>query len=463
MSKRIGRNEPCPCGSGRKYKHCHGDGSARDPVAATTHEGAIARALEWLANRHAKALQRESMDLLLEDLWPEDGPHPEDVDPQAMSLMLANLDEWMLAEGQIEIRKHWHNINQMVLGEGGPAFNPAQREFIAQLGVCSLGLHTVTTVESGVGVTLLDALAEDPDPVFVNDVTLAQSTRPGQLIGCRILSVGGRNELSGALYPFTTLGQVAAIEAVRDHLAQEIPSEDRSYERGWAIMAEWLQQLLAPPEMPRMIDGATGDPLLFIIDHYRVVDQVALRAALEGCPLLQPDAEGGWTKAAPGADGVERLQMMIHPGKVAARLEVFYRTRRLADEGQIWFEALAGATVRHLSREIEDPLAALRQGLEPDAPQSGPGLPPELTPEEHTRLIDAATRRLHATWADERIPALGNRTPREASLTRDGLERVKMLLRTYAANEADRAAGEGREPVSYRFLWDVLNIEPDKG
>ena len=21
---RIGRNDPCPCGSGRKYKHCHG-------------------------------------------------------------------------------------------------------------------------------------------------------------------------------------------------------------------------------------------------------------------------------------------------------------------------------------------------------------------------------------------------------------------------------------------------------
>ncbi|SRR6266498_82518 len=22
--KKVGRNEPCPCGSGRKYKHCHG-------------------------------------------------------------------------------------------------------------------------------------------------------------------------------------------------------------------------------------------------------------------------------------------------------------------------------------------------------------------------------------------------------------------------------------------------------
>jgi preprotein translocase subunit SecA len=22
--RKIGRNEPCPCGSGRKFKHCHG-------------------------------------------------------------------------------------------------------------------------------------------------------------------------------------------------------------------------------------------------------------------------------------------------------------------------------------------------------------------------------------------------------------------------------------------------------
>ena len=22
--REIGRNEPCPCGSGKKYKHCHG-------------------------------------------------------------------------------------------------------------------------------------------------------------------------------------------------------------------------------------------------------------------------------------------------------------------------------------------------------------------------------------------------------------------------------------------------------
>jgi preprotein translocase subunit SecA len=24
QAKRVGRNQPCPCGSGRKAKHCHG-------------------------------------------------------------------------------------------------------------------------------------------------------------------------------------------------------------------------------------------------------------------------------------------------------------------------------------------------------------------------------------------------------------------------------------------------------
>ncbi|MBR5520729.1 MAG: SEC-C domain-containing protein, partial [Oscillospiraceae bacterium] len=29
--KKIGRNDPCPCGSGKKYKHCHGRPGA-DPL-----------------------------------------------------------------------------------------------------------------------------------------------------------------------------------------------------------------------------------------------------------------------------------------------------------------------------------------------------------------------------------------------------------------------------------------------
>ncbi|MBK6411056.1 MAG: SEC-C domain-containing protein [Flavobacteriales bacterium] len=26
VEKKVGRNDPCPCGSGKKYKQCHGAG-----------------------------------------------------------------------------------------------------------------------------------------------------------------------------------------------------------------------------------------------------------------------------------------------------------------------------------------------------------------------------------------------------------------------------------------------------
>ncbi|MEJ2287814.1 MAG: SEC-C metal-binding domain-containing protein [Deinococcales bacterium] len=28
VDKKVGRNDPCPCGSGKKYKHCHGRAAA---------------------------------------------------------------------------------------------------------------------------------------------------------------------------------------------------------------------------------------------------------------------------------------------------------------------------------------------------------------------------------------------------------------------------------------------------
>ena len=31
--RKVGRNEPCPCGSGKKYKHCHGALSKRRVAA----------------------------------------------------------------------------------------------------------------------------------------------------------------------------------------------------------------------------------------------------------------------------------------------------------------------------------------------------------------------------------------------------------------------------------------------
>src|SRR4051812_42625618 len=38
MKGRLGRNDPCPCGSGRKYKRCCLDATTREQAVATPHE-----------------------------------------------------------------------------------------------------------------------------------------------------------------------------------------------------------------------------------------------------------------------------------------------------------------------------------------------------------------------------------------------------------------------------------------
>lgn len=148
----------------------------------------------------------------------------------------------------------------------------------------------------------------------------------------------------------------------------------------------------------------------------------------------------------------------IDTGKGPDRIKVFYRTQKYADEGRPWFEALAGAAVAFVCREISDPkgmLANLPLNEAPEAPVPEP-LPPEL----QTELIEKRISQLYMNWADEPLPILGDRTPREAIQTPEGLKQVKFLLHTYEHGEARQAQAQHRAPVSYGFLWQSLGIAP---
>ncbi|HKS96870.1 MAG TPA: SEC-C metal-binding domain-containing protein [Terriglobia bacterium] len=49
MSAKIGRNDPCPCGSGRKYKYCCGRAAVTRDPDEKGHAGTVERALEATA------------------------------------------------------------------------------------------------------------------------------------------------------------------------------------------------------------------------------------------------------------------------------------------------------------------------------------------------------------------------------------------------------------------------------
>jgi hypothetical protein len=244
--------------------------------------------------------------------------------------------------------------------------------------------------------------------------------------------------------------------------AQEFgPREDIASLLSDIVVTEWLRQYVEPPPMPELMDAYTQEPLLLCTDHYRVSDWRALTDALAACADVQGGRDDGWNRLIERDDGQIRPVAGINPGKQAQRIEVFYTTQRYANEGRAWFDAVAGSSVKFLAREVEDPVAGIGQIRAGTAKPAGAKRgTPEIPPEALSQAIEASVRGSYANWADEPIPALGNKTPRQAMKTSAGLERVKGLIRSYEAGEEQMAQQQGRPEVSYDFLWQAIGVAP---
>jgi len=57
---KVGRNEPCPCGSGNKYKHCHGATGVWSTAPEDARPGRAARKANWNAPSLPEAVSFES-------------------------------------------------------------------------------------------------------------------------------------------------------------------------------------------------------------------------------------------------------------------------------------------------------------------------------------------------------------------------------------------------------------------
>ena len=153
-----------------------------------------------------------------------------------------------------------------------------------------------------------------------------------------------------------------------------------------------------------------------------------------------------------------RRSVRIETNKRPDRLKVFYVTQKYADEGRPWFEGVAGRAVVFVSREISDPKGMFVH-RRPDENMESPA-PAQLPPEVMTEIIKKHIWQFYADWADQPLPALNNRTPREAIKTPEGLEQVRFLLHSYEHSELQQARDQHRPPVSYDFLWHKLGITP---
>ena len=466
---KIGRNDPCPCGSGKKYKQCCGRSAAPSGAPVDSHDGAAARVLEWLAQHHRKAfavaLQDAINNAVAASFDDEDEARKAmaGIDKELWSQIQINLTEWLLAEGDIEVKGEFQRISEMLLGPRGPLLSVGQRAWLEQLARKPLRLYDVTHVVPGSSITLCDALDTAAPPLVVNERSGSRSLRAGMQIGARVMEVAGQHQLSGAMYGFSIHGGRAVQSRLRTMLADDGAHEEVDIAMvGLSIIDAWLAQYLAPAPLPEIVYSTTGEPMVFTTDHYEVRDWTALGTALSAQPEVHGDRDAGWNRLIDGDDGQTRSHATITPEPEGRRVSVLYVTAGLAERGRAWFDALAGDSVKFLLQEVSDPKGLLsRPGALESPPAKRPAMPEGIDAETLAGVIEGAILRNYAHWADEPIPALNNKTPRQAIKSAAGLERVKGLLRSYEDGEAQQAAQQGRREISYQFLWDALGLAKD--
>jgi len=447
MMRKIGRNDPCHCGSGRKYKKCCMMKEKAEKRALHAHQGAVGKAIDWLWKHYNDQLHAWIEHEWFADL---DMDQSRSISPDESREMEINAMELMLAEGRFcgELGEEIGFMDK-VLGKGGPLMSAEQRQYLQALQQAPLRLWEVTEVLPGVGLTLTDCM----DEACIRQVlerSASLQIKQWDVIGARPVQISaGHWVLSGATYHFPR----SDVETVRLALSDctcGVAADDLPSVISKVISDEWLRLVLNPePFMPQMVDAATGESLMFITEHYRVRDWDGLEARLKGAANVNGDRKQGWHRLKKLDKDSYRSLVAINISGKKDRIELFTKSIKAADAQQVWFEQLAGDTVRRLTRELGDPLSMLQRGEEVKA-VSGSDIPDDV----QRKMEHDYKRKHYADWADTPLPALQGKTARQAVKSQAGRKTVISMLKDF-----ENAEARNEHPFDFGFLWKDLGLE----
>ncbi len=463
----VHRDGPCACGSGKKFKNCCLRREQREAQRTGQHATSLARVLDWLGARYSAACLA-AINSDFSSMANDDSPvQPAEIPSGLHQMFQLNAMEWLVARGEILIRRQGTpcrlRVSDLVLGPGGPLLTPGQRCFLEEMARRPIRLYEVLESRPGDGFVLKDALDSELPEYSVRERSGSRQLVQWDIFGARLVPVDDHWEIAGSIYTFGTQGPelVQDIREALDELAEAFPDDearlDRFVER--AVIAGWLVYVTTLPPMPQMVDQGSGESLMLITDHYEVLDWNGLAKALESQPDVDGDRTEGWTRFVSLGEDTRRSLLAINIGETKNRIEPFARTLRFADEGKAWLQQLAGNSIRFLNREAVDPVTIMSGRDRSSGSGERRASASPIPPAQQTRIYQEFYERHYRNWANESIPALGDRTPREAVATQSGRVAVIELLKQYESSEFRKARAEQRDPVRFDFLWQQVGLD----
>jgi len=468
MMIKTGRNDPCPCGSGKKYKKCC-------LVSAEDSEFQYRRWRQIEAGLIPRLTEFgfETLGLeIVEEAWKEFNDHESvaGFDPESPMNMVFR--PWFLFSWIMEFRPAGsseflettiaeqfliHNLNQITSDEQTLLLNTIR---------CPYTLCEVVEVKPGVGMTQFDLLRRIKYEVV--ERSASQSLKKGEIIYCATTSVGGiRSNLGTGPYALRPTAKRDVLE-LRQWIMDEIGSEEITIEHlhefEYDIRGLYLNIVRGMFTAPGLAN-TDKDPF---IPHKLYFDLDSADRAFQGLKSL---AEG-WSEAEllkdasirdglpikaeiPWLGGIQEARkrlggpvllglLKIDGNRLVAEVNSKQRAeliRRLVEERLGNSATYKTTLIEPIEPRVEEMWEAAATGLssssDPEDRENSDLISFDDAQPEIRAMMEEVARRHWESWFDLPVPALNDMTPREAAQTEEGRDLLESLLVFYENSEAD--------------------------
>jgi hypothetical protein len=400
-----GRNEPCWCGSGRKYKTCHSPEPAALPLPDR---------VGWLCRKAVSYVQRRGGGAFADvvEAVRSRAVNPDDPEDLAEALDDPIVFDAVLTEGG------WF---EQFLADRGPLL-PDDEALLASAWLqVTRTVYEVEAVRPGESITVRDL--RSADVIHVRERTFSRTAQPGLRFCGRAVPDGRDHQLIGAVFP-VKVGQEAALLDLCD--------DGDPFE-----LCAWVGDLHRPP----VVTTREGEPLVECRAVIEIPDPETLAEVLDIRYEPVAGTSDTWAEMHEVAPGDDILRATLTLDREAGRLTVEThsetRLRRVLAtlEGAGWDIDI-----------VEESRHPLDLDEMPRPPRGLPGIgavPLELAGgaapfigiraggEDDLSLDPEVVAQIQADmeqrWLDESVPALGGVTPRQAAgdpTRRDDLVRL---------------------------------------
>jgi len=479
-----GRNDPCPCGSGKKYKRCclpSEPTNVADPVSKlrAVQQGLERRLSRFGAERFGEASLRSA--------WDEFSGGAGAFDPDSPELQL--FFPWFLYDWRcngpdtpgLQREAAGSTIAQLFLESQRSRMEEAEHAFIEAARGEPLSFFEVIHVDPARGLWLKDILRGVEYDVA--ERTASVSLARGDIVFARVvrfpdcaLLVG----LGSTAFPPTEKESILALRKSLRSAFGEI-SADLLRDLCPQILSLYLtirDRVLNPPR-PQLCN-TDGDVLLLHTLTYQVESAEAALHALQSLHAgstaeeLRQDSklnsDGSlrgvvvtWTKKGNKLNKHWDNTILGHLEISRRTLTVNVNSAKRAKKIQSEIQRRLGPRAVLLKTEIQSSDAAFMEATRhPRAQRERQGRSEELNarPEVQT-ILKQAVEAHWQDWPDQKIPALGGKTPLQAVRDVDGREMVEALL--LEAERYQGMAGQSQPPYDFDRLRERLGLKSPPG